>query len=65
MGGEKLRAFYFLEYFSRAWEITLLTFVESEAEKAALKDYNWANLRVRSVVLPRSGSYLKCLKGSF
>lgn len=65
VGGEKLRAFYFLKYFSRSWEITLLTFVESEAEKEALKDYGWNNLRVRLVVLPRSHSYLKCLKGLF
>ena len=65
VGGEKLRAFYFLKYFSRAWEITLLTFVESESEKNALKDYGLDNLRVRSVVLPRSHSYLKCLKGLF
>ena len=41
VGGEKLRAFYFLKYFSRAWEITLLTFVESESEKNALKDLAW------------------------
>ena len=61
VGGEKLRAFNFLKYFSRAWEITLLTFVESEAEKGASRDYGLDNLRVRAVVLPRSHSYLKCL----
>lgn len=65
VGGEKLRAFYFLKYLSRFWEITLLTFVESEAEKNALKDYGLDNLRVRSVVLPRYHSYLKCLRGLF
>src|SRR3989339_860074 len=65
VGGEKLRAFYFLKYFSRAWEITLLTFVESEAEKNALRDYGFDNLRARSVVPPRSHFYLKCLKGLF
>ena len=65
MGGEKLRAFNFLEYFSRSWEITLFTFAESEAEKADLKDYNLPNLRVRALALPRYGSYLRCLKGVF
>ena len=65
VGGEKLRAFNFLKYLSRAWEITLLTFVESEAEKSALKDYSLDNLRVRSVTLPRYQSYLKCLGGFF
>ncbi len=65
IGGEKIRAFHFLKYLSKTWDITLLTFIGAESEKKALNDYDLGTIRVRTVLLPRYASYLKCLGGLF
>lgn len=63
LGGERLRPFYFIKYLPRDWQITLLTFVESDSENAALKNYDLGNVRIRTVKQHKYKSYAKCLLG--
>jgi len=64
MGGERVRPFYFLKYFPRNWEITVLSFIERAEELDVLKRrYHQDNVRVRTVFLSRFESYMKCMLG--
>lgn len=64
-GGERLRPYHFIRLLGNEYKITVLAFAESSREEECANGLMTGNVNVRTVVLPRSASYLNCLKGLF
>ncbi len=63
VGGDRLRTFQFVKYLSRRHRVTVASFVEREDEARAAEAYRGLYERLITVLLPRSRSYLNCLRG--
>lgn len=63
VGGDRLRTFQFIKHLSRRHRVTVASFVEHEEEAAAAAEYRDLYHRLIPVVLPKSRSYLNCLRG--
>ena len=63
VGGDRLRMCQFLRHLSRRHRVTVASFVESEREAHVAVEYRQLYDRLLPVVLPRSRSYLNCIRG--
>ena len=63
VGGDRLRMCQFVRHLSRRHRVTIATFVESEQEARTADAYRDHYDRLIPVVLPRSRSYINCVRG--
>ncbi len=64
-GGDKVRVFNFIQYLSRNYQITLVSFLEGTEDAAAIEKLKEYCVRIETVRLPVFKSYLNCLRYAF
>jgi sugar transferase (PEP-CTERM/EpsH1 system associated) len=63
VGGDKLRTFNFIKYLKKKYQLTLISFIESERELNTIPHFNQYFDKLITIKLPKSVSYGNSLKG--